>query len=307
MPRYLLVGTFHESWEGYIKISEPFGVFGLHEHERIMYELEPDAIEINQFKERYDSLYRRNLNQNRAMFPEIDYKYWLSQYNWNDNPGVQGMINLMQNQGCISPNITSDNIENIIYLEIQKYLIDKNTSNLRNIFALIQTWGGMSARIHSPRIYNNWELLYTESNYLNFVHLVLNRGYAESFNYLQSDEGGIIGLGPSFIAKHICFWSGNGDRKNGLPILDNVIAKLIYAANQANQIDYGQFISDFESFSQSKNMKPSEVEMALFAFSRYYWATQNTATMLFRPHIDHNSKDYVHAYLIAERYLSNNN
>jgi hypothetical protein len=62
MPRYLLVGTYHPAWEGYKKISEPFGVFGIHEHQRIMYELEPGIVEMNEFEERYDSLYRRNFN-----------------------------------------------------------------------------------------------------------------------------------------------------------------------------------------------------------------------------------------------------
>jgi hypothetical protein len=62
MPRYLLVGTFHEAWEGYNKISEPFGIFGVHEHERIMYELESDIVDMLEFNEKYKWLYRRNLN-----------------------------------------------------------------------------------------------------------------------------------------------------------------------------------------------------------------------------------------------------
>ncbi len=60
MPQYLLVGTHQPAWEGYDKISNPFGVFGLHEHPRIMYELEPGIVDNNEFKERYQWLYRRN-------------------------------------------------------------------------------------------------------------------------------------------------------------------------------------------------------------------------------------------------------
>ncbi len=63
MPRYLLVGTFQEAWEGYKKISEPFGIFGVHEHQRIIYELESNIVDMIEFNEKYKWLYRRNLNQ----------------------------------------------------------------------------------------------------------------------------------------------------------------------------------------------------------------------------------------------------
>lgn len=62
IPKYLLVGENLPEWEGYDKISEPFGAFGLHEHPRIMYELslfrEVDFVEL---KKLYDRLYGRNI------------------------------------------------------------------------------------------------------------------------------------------------------------------------------------------------------------------------------------------------------
>ncbi len=64
MPSYLLVGEHMPAWEGYNKISEPFGVFGVHEHPRIMYELNSQSVDFFEFKERYDWLYRRNSNSN---------------------------------------------------------------------------------------------------------------------------------------------------------------------------------------------------------------------------------------------------
>ncbi|MHA8093806.1 hypothetical protein ACMH5Q_02810 [Aquirufa lenticrescens] len=65
MPRYLLVGTDHQAWKGYKQISKPFGVFGVHEHPRKMYQLDSQSVDFFEFKGRYDRLYRRNLNSNK--------------------------------------------------------------------------------------------------------------------------------------------------------------------------------------------------------------------------------------------------
>ena len=242
------------------------------------------------------------MKNSTAVFPEIDYQYWLSQYDWNNLGTVPGMITTMKNWKALPEDVTPQNITDHIKEKIQHYIKEQDISVLKSICLYIQTWGGKSAGNHTRSIIDNWELLSSENKYLNFVQLVLIGDSVNSYSYLQSRESKIKGLGPSFIAKHICFWSGNGDRINGLPILDNVIAKLIYASSESKQINYGQFISDFESFSQSINMKPSEVEMALFAFSGYYWGTGNTATKTFNPQIDNKSKDYDQAHLIAERY-----
>jgi hypothetical protein len=63
MPQYLLVGTDHQAWNGYKKISNAFGVFGVHEHQRIMYKLSvPQEVEFFEYKAKYDALLRRNIN-----------------------------------------------------------------------------------------------------------------------------------------------------------------------------------------------------------------------------------------------------
>lgn len=246
------------------------------------------------------------MKNSTAVFPKIDYKYWLSQYDWNNLGTVPGMITTMKNWKAIPDDVTPQNIADQIKEKIQYYIKEQDISVLKSICLYIQTWGGKSAGKHTRDIIHNWETLSYEIKYLNFVQLVLKGESVNSYSYLQSRESKIKGLGPSFIAKHICFWSGNGDRINGLPILDNVIAKLIYASSESKQINYGQFISDFESFAQVNKMKSSEVEMALFAFSGYYWGTGKTATKSFNQQIDSNSKDYDQACLIADRFSENN-
>ena len=56
----------------------------------------------------------------------------------------------------------------------------------------------------------------------------------------------IKGLSYSFVPKHICFWSGKGERKEGLPILDDVIAKIVYKVDEAKKVDYETFINDIK-------------------------------------------------------------
>lgn len=45
MPRYLLVGEGLPAWEGYERISEPFGAFGVHKHSCIMYALSSSKLD----------------------------------------------------------------------------------------------------------------------------------------------------------------------------------------------------------------------------------------------------------------------
>ncbi|MHA8093235.1 hypothetical protein V7S78_12035 [Aquirufa regiilacus] len=242
------------------------------------------------------------MKNSNAIFPDIDYHFWLSQYNWDNIGTVRRMITNMRNRGYLNAVITPENITNEIKTEIQNYLKGNDSSRLRYIFLLIQTWGGASARIHTPSIYEQWEENETEGIYLSFVNAVLSGDYVGSFHVLNQ----VHGIGPSFIAKHICFWSGKGDRQKGIPILDDVIAKTIYARRHAIRVSYGIFIGDFEKIANEKKLKPAEVEMALFAFCREYWETAKTATWEFKPQINENSKDYDQAMLIVKRFMGNN-
>lgn len=243
------------------------------------------------------------MKNTNAIFPDIDYDFWFSEYDWDNIGTLRRMISNMQNNGCLDLSINAENITDAIKLEIETYIKGENKSNLKNICLLIQTWGGSSGRIHTPLIFNNWEDNGTEQIYLSFVETLLSGDYVGSYNLLNQ----VHGLGPSFIAKHVCFWSGKGDRQKGIPILDDVIAKLIYSKKRANQIEYGDFIKDFENISIVKKLKPAEVEMALFAFSGYYWGTANTATNDFKANVNEKSKDYKQAKLIAERYAQHYN
>lgn len=130
--------------------------------------------------------------------------------------------------------------------------------------------------------------------------MIKNNKIIESFSYLIKKEK-IKGLSYSFVPKHICFWSGNGDRTNGYPILDNVIANLVYNKKSAKNVSYELFINDISNFAESKQLNMTQVEMALFSFSGYYWKTSKTGTNEFKINKIQNHKDFEEAIRISDR------
>lgn len=251
----------------------------------------------------------------KPTFPEIDYTFWFNNYSWEGFSSMNRMITTMKNKNYIDENINQDNITNNIKIKIESYIGNANDDILFETFKLIQTWGGKSSGKHTLDIVKNWisnasnEELFTNSKkYKNFVEKVLNNQEIESFNYLLGNNK-IKGLSYSFIPKHICFWSGKGDRTSGLPILDDVIAKIVYKVNSAKDVVYEEFIKDMKHQSDiiNRNRKEierltlSQIEMALFSFAGNYWQTGNTATKEFKKNPEFKN-DKEQAILIAETF-----
>jgi hypothetical protein len=256
-------------------------------------------------------------------FPKINYEYWYNNYSWENFPSIQRMITTMKNWGYIDNDINIENITSNIRQKINSYLNQTDDRLLFEIFKLIQTWGGKSSGAHTREIIRNWDRINLgettyASKYLCFVNQILNTSPVNAYYAMlnprpdrvnPNEHFYIKGLGSSFIPKHICFWSGNGNRINGYPILDDVIAKVVYYCNSSKDVDYEAFIreinlftTDFNDASQTE-FTPSMIEMALFAFSNFFWQTKNTATFIFKDNVDTNSIDYNVAHYIASRYL----
>jgi hypothetical protein len=240
-----------------------------------------------------------------ASFPNIDYKFWLNNYSWENFSSMNKMIKTMINKKYISSAITPKNISENIQIKIESYIENNNDEILFEIFKLIQTWGGKSTGSNTLKISEEWENviendLYKtyKDKYREFIRLVLDGKSIDSF-YLMTNKKKVIdkiqdkniginikGLSFSFVPKHICFWSGLGDRTQGLPILDDVIAKIVYKVNKAEAVDFKTFIEDInklilnlnENLDEEKKFIPSHIEMALFAFSGNYWETMKTAS-----------------------------
>jgi hypothetical protein len=232
----------------------------------------------------------------KALFPLIDYSYWLNKNNWESRSSIQTMISNLRNRNLINNKITVDNVKDKIKNEIKKYINTKKYENLLNAFTYIQVWGGSSARFYTPSIINDFQQ--HQNKYKSAVNKILKDEISEAYIYLNK-EGKIKGLGLSFIPKHICFWSGKGNRIEGAPMLDSVISKILYNEN-VSKIDYDLFIADCNEFSKSINMKPAEIEIALFSFAKNYWRTSKTRSTQFRNKIE-DKKDQNIAMLLINK------
>jgi hypothetical protein len=255
----------------------------------------------------------------KATFPQIDYDFWLTKYLWEEFSSMDGMITTMKNKNYIEENINHNNITNEIKLKIENHIKNSCNNELFQVFKLIQTWGGKSVGNYTLDIVKNWttpikvdenETTSYFNNYKNFVDKILKNEEIDSFYYLLKERK-IKGLSNSFIPKHICFWSGEGDRTRGFPILDDIIAKIVYKVNSAIHVDYRRFIDDMQSQShiinkgrsEDKKLTLSQIEMALFSFAGNYWTTGNTGTKEFK--IEPKFKnDIEQANLIAESLIS---
>jgi hypothetical protein len=243
----------------------------------------------------------------KADFPKIDYQYWFNNYSWEGFSSMKGMISTMINKQYINSDVTEQNITDKIEIKIIHYNNNPNDDLLFEIFKLIQTWGGKSAGRHTLNIVENWNEC-TIFKYRTFVGTIKNNQIVESFNYLINKEK-IKGLSYSFVPKHICFWSGNGDKINGYPILDDVIAILVYNTKPAKNVSYEVFINDVSNFakninkdlSEDKQLTMAQIEMAIFSFSGYYWKTRKTGTNEFKINELQNHKDFEEAIRISKR------
>jgi hypothetical protein len=72
--------------------------------------------------------------------------------------------------------------------------------------------------------------------------------------------------------------------------LDDLIANLFYNTKSARNVSYEKFIEDISNFTMELNkdfgknqqLNMAQIEMALFAFSGYYWNTRKTGTKTFK-------------------------
>lgn len=262
-----------------------------------------------------------------ATFPNIDYSFWLKNYSWENFSSMNGMITTMKNRNYINNNINPENITSNIQLKIESYIENNNDEILFEIFKLIQTWGGKSTGSNTLKISAEWENAIEDDfyntykdKYREFIRLVLIGKPIDAF-YLMTNKKKIIdkiqnkniginikGLSFSFVPKHICFWSGLGDRTKGLPILDDVIAKIVYKVNKAEDVDFKTFIEDINEFilklneniNEENKYIPSQIEMALFAFSGNYWETTKTASREIKINPKIQNKDISEVYNIIE-------
>lgn len=235
------------------------------------------------------------------IFPEIDYKFWLE--NWNESIGTKKVYSNKNIENYIKFNgNTNECTKEIIELVKSEPLEDKT---IFRVIDLIYSWGGKSGRMfyadtknsNSPR-----EILANDKtaldNYKRGIELA-KKGDTQSIKTFNN----IIGIGPSYASKHSYFWSINSSHP--LIIVDSKIAgalgyKTIEKLNK--DFNYSKVVELFiEKAKNEFNKKvPSLIEQALFSFHDFYFLNNNEG---WKNKIQF--KDYDEAKRIANKLFEN--
>jgi hypothetical protein len=260
--------------------------------------------------------------QNSKMeIPKIDFKYWLLK-NHNDSLHEKRFIALItkienlyeENTNYNQSYFCGDSIEisrlkEMNYLELENEILNKirkitdftNDNEILKIFDLIQIWGGLQGGSNFYNIVENSSMRLNYKNWLpKYIELIKESINKNKDAYEIVSKGKIPNLRMSFGSKHISFWSRKKNDDNCFIIIDNKIAGVSGIKN-ALEADYNNILSQVYNYSSEFNLKPFEIEKALFTFHKSYFDNSNTT--FFGKKNDVQDKDYHSAVMIFENLI----
>jgi len=251
--------------------------------------------------------------------PKINFNYWLKK-NQTDSLNEMRFIalitkieniyninkNYKQSYFCGNQNEIS-RLKNLNYFTFEEEIIKKiksikdlnNDEEILKIFDLIQIWGGLQGGSNFYNIVKNSSLRLNYKKWLpqykQLISLAISKN-KEAYNIVATGE--IPYLRMSFGSKHISFWSRKErDESNCLIIIDNKIAGVSGALN-ALQSNYYDILLQIHSYSKEFNLKPFEIEKALFTFHRSYF--NNSNSIFYGKKKIANGTDYESALIVFE-------
>jgi hypothetical protein len=178
--------------------------------------------------------------------------------------------------------------EIIILIRNKKDEADFSDMEVLKIFDLIQIWGGLTGGSNPYKIKDNSSVRLNYKNwikeYKRLINLSINQNI-ESYKFVI--EKNIPCLNMSFGSKHISFWSRKEEDDNCLVVIDNKISG-VSGVKTASEADFKLIIENIFKISNEFNLKPYQIEKALFTFHKYYFDNNN----LKFNEVDLNSIDY---------------
>lgn len=246
-------------------------------------------------------------------FPKIDFKYWYNKNieDSNTEPRFKSMItkinniyennnNLNQAYFCgdkieinrlknLNYNQLENEILNLIKNKSKKNVTDFSDNEILQIFDLIQIWGGLTGGSNPYQIKNNKSvrLNYEKwiKDYRNLINLSIEKNI-KAYEFVLKKN--IPCLNMSFGSKHISFWSRKKvDDNKCLIVIDNKISG-VSGVKIASKADYNLIIKNVHKIASEINMKPYQIEKALFTFHKFYFDNNNSK---FKD-VNNNSRDY---------------
>ena len=210
-------------------------------------------------------------------FPEIDYSFWLKQ--WNETVGkFKVYSNKHMEQFIVFDGDINQCTDEIVKLTQEPC---PNKEIILRALDLIYSWGGRSGRMFyfksknglSPReeIQNNNEVF---GIYKKGIELA-KEGLPESIEIFNR----INGIGSSYASKHSYFWSLHS--KSPLIIVDSKIAGAL-GYNSIKALEkHSTYSNTVKEFIKKAEIEfdcpnPNTIERALFAFHNHYFLNNNS-------------------------------
>jgi hypothetical protein len=164
--------------------------------------------------------------------------------------------------------------------------LNKQDSFYLAIFDIVNAWGGGSiGRFYTST--NNPTSQTRRSAYKKFipyykkaVEKIKEGKYTEALSIIDSDK--VPGIGISFGAKHVWFWSDffkdSGSDKEVAPVYDMRIALAFRMWGGPKTSDYDSYLKELDGVkSKYKDFTRKDVERAVFAFSDHYFDNDMTS------------------------------
>lgn len=188
--------------------------------------------------------------------------------------GVKAMVSLLVRHGFVSGGFfegyfNDDDIEKEAIRQIKSYHPGEDP---KNIFHLIQAWGGNSGRgiyLHGEGF--NWNELRPKYETLIKACIdtaeITDESLAKLVKAVRLFDRSVDHLGVSFITKHVRFWLIRTLGNNALPIYDSIMANEVMRMNTVNAKHLAEYWKVMAAKAKQLGIGLVPLERQIFQYS----------------------------------------
>lgn len=188
--------------------------------------------------------------------------------------GVKAMVSLLVRHGFVSGGFfegyfNDDDIEKEAIRQIKSYHPGEDP---KNIFHLIQAWGGNSGRgiyLHGEGF--NWNELRPKYETLIKACIdtaeITDESIAKLVKAVRAFDRSVHHLGVSFITKHVRFWLIRTLGNNALPIYDSIMANEVMRMNAVNSKHLAEYWKVMAAKAKQLGIGLVPLERQIFQYS----------------------------------------
>lgn len=188
--------------------------------------------------------------------------------------GVKAMVSLLLRRNLVDESFfdglfNDDDIEKEAIRQIKSYHPGEDP---KNIFHLIQAWGGNSGRgiyLHGEGF--NWNVL--RPKYEILINTCINTAEINNVSIsklvkaVRSFDKSVDHLGVSFITKHVRFWLIRTLGNNALPIYDSIMANEVMRLNAVNAKHLAEYWKVMAAKAKQLGIGLVPLERQIFQYS----------------------------------------